>query len=228
VPARPLPPPARSPLPSWMAAVAIAAVAVAVSLALPSSPALGEDRLKELQTANVANQKKKAKRAYHFGSQGPGDVFSNHASHSNRMVPVYTFGRKLDLGSVMGKDSVYRDAEKVKALYGFLPENTVNPDAEYADQSDLARVQRDAVARGVKHLFIVWFDGLDWPTTRAAAIVKSGKVYDEGEGSGLVFQDYDADGSAQYGYVVTSPTHDKNVPDLDAQGVVIPPESLGA
>ena len=80
---------------------------------------------------------------------------------------------------------------------------------------------------GVKHLFIVWFDGLDWPTTQAAAIVKTGKVYTEGKGSGLIFQDYDAGGAAQYGFVVTSPTHDKNTPDVDAQTVVIPPDSLG-
>ena len=158
------------------------------------APAAGRrpsDRLKELQTAYVATPRQKAARAYHFGSQGPGDVFSNHASHSNRLVPVYVFGRKADLGAVTGKNSLYRDPEKIKALYGFLPENTVNPEAEYADQSDLYRVQKDAVARGAKHLFIVWFDGLDWPTTQAAAIVKTGKVYTEGKGSGLIFQDYD-------------------------------------
>ena len=117
----------------------------------------------------------KEPRVYHFGSQGPADVFSNHGSHSNRMVPVYVFGRKADLGSVTGENSRYRDAEKVKAVYGFLPENTVNPHAVYADQSDLYRVQKDAVARGAKHVFIVWFDGLDWPTTQAAAIVKIGQ-----------------------------------------------------
>src|SRR5262249_32353359 len=81
--------------------------------------------------------------------------------------------------------------------------------------------------RGVKHLFIVWFDGLDWPTTQAAAIVKTGKIYTEGRGSGLIFQDYDAGGTAQYGFVVTSPTHDKNIPDVGAQTGVIPPEDLG-
>src|SRR5262249_25104540 len=124
-------------------------------------------------------------------------------------------------------DSRYRDPAKIRATYGFLPENTVNPRALYADQSDLYRVQQQAVARGVKHVFLVWFDGLDWPTTQAAAIVKTGKVYAEGKGSGLIFQDFAADGTAQYGFVVTSPTHDKNTPDLDAQTVVIPPESLG-
>ncbi len=122
----------------------------------------------------------------------------------------------------MGENSRYRDPEKIQATYGFLPENTVNPRAVYADQSDLYRVQKEAVARGVKHLFIVWFDGLDWPTTQAAAIVKTGKVYTEGKGSGLIFQDYDAGGAAQYGFVVTSPTHDKNTPDVDAQTVVDP------
>ena len=80
---------------------------------------------------------------------------------------------------------------------------------------------------GAKHLFIVWFDGLDWPTTQAAAIVKSGKVYTEGKGSGLVFQDYSAGGSAQYGFVVTSPTHDKSIQDVDRQLVSIPPDSMG-
>jgi alkaline phosphatase len=198
-----------------------------LALAGMSMSARGEDRIKELQTSSVAAQKEKRARAYHFGSQGAGGMFSNHASHSNRMVPVYTFGRKVDLGAVTGRNSLYRDPAKVRALYGFLPEHTVNPEAEYADQSDLYRVQRDAVARGVKHLFIVWFDGLDWPTTQAAAIVKSGKVYTAGKGSGLIFQDYTAEGSAQYGYVVTSPTHDKNTPDTDTQTVTIPPESLG-
>jgi len=185
------------------------------------------DRLKELQTAYVTGAGHKMPRIYHFGSQGPGDVFSNHTSHTNRLVPVYTFGRKINLSSVTGQNSRYRDAEKIKALYGVLPQNTLNPAAIYADQSDLYRVQKEAVARGVKHLFIVWFDGLDWPTTQAAAIVKTGKIYTEGKGSGLLFQDYQASGTAQYGFVVTSPTHDQNRPDLDAQTVVIPPQSLG-
>jgi alkaline phosphatase len=180
-----------------------------------------------MQAEYVANHAQKTARAYRFGSQGPGDVFSNHTSHSNRLVPVYLFGRKGDLKSVMGENSRYRDAGKVRATYGFLPENTVNPRAVYADQSDLYRVQKEAVARGVKHLFIVWFDGLDWPTTQAAAIVRTGKVYTEGKGSGLLFQEYEAGGASQYGFVVTSPTHDRNTPDVDAQTVVIPPDSLG-
>jgi alkaline phosphatase len=209
----------------WWQLRFIAALGVGLSAAAARG---GEpDRLKDLQAAYVAHWDQKTARAYHFGSQGSGDVFSNHTSHSNRLVPVYLFGKKAELKAVMGENSRYRDPEKIKATYGFLPANTVNPRAVYADQSDLYRVQKEAVARGVKHLFIVWFDGLDWPTTQAAAIVKTGKVYVEGKGSGLIFQDNDAGGTAQYGFVVTSPTHDKNTPDLDAQTVVIPPDSLG-
>jgi alkaline phosphatase len=204
----------------------LSAGAAALAL-LPLAAHADEDRIKDLQTAGVANQKTRMARPYHFGSQGPSDVFSNHASHTNRLVPVYVFGRKADLGAVTGKNSRYRDPARIQALYGFLPENTVNPDAEYADQSDLYQVQRQAIARGARYLFIVWFDGLDWPTTQAAAIVKSGKVYTAGKGSGLIFQDFTAGGAAQFGYIVTSPTHDRNIPDVDAQTVVIPRDSLG-
>jgi alkaline phosphatase len=210
----------------------LAEVALGLSIVMSgcSGLAAGEnrsDRLKELQTSYVVSPTLKVPRAYHFGSQEPADVFSNHTSHTNRLVPVYVFGRKAALSAVTGPNSKYRDPEKIKALYGFLPQHTVNPRADYADQSDLYWVQKEAIARGIKHLFIVWFDGLDWPTTQAAAIVKTGRVYTEGKGSGLIFQDYDAGGLGQYGFVVTSPTHEDNRPNLDAQTVVIPPDSLG-
>ncbi len=205
-----------SPIPAARLAATLALALIAPGLA----PA--DDKLKAIQAQAVARKGDKVSRPYHFGSQGAGDVFSNHTSHSNRLIPIYTFGRKVDLGPVTGPNSAYRDPAKVRALYGFLPERTVNPEAEYADQSDLYRVQKDAVAKGVKHLFIVWFDGMDWDTTRAAAIAKTGKVYSEGKGSGLAFQDYTADGSARYGWYVTAPTHDKNTPDFDAQTVSIP------
>ena len=207
------------------------ALALTLAIALEGSARLwasdpDSDRLKDLQTAYVTNASQKTMRSYHFGSQGPGDVFSNHTSHTNRLVPVYVFGKKADLSAIMGMNSRYRDLEKIKATYGFLPDNTVNPRAVYADQSDLYWVQKQAIARGAKHLFIVWFDGLDWPTTQAAAIVKTGKVFEEGKGSGLIFQDYDASGTAQYGFVVTSPTHDQSRPDVNTQTITIPATSL--
>lgn len=173
-------PPARFPHRRTLAALASAILGL-----LPGATQ-AEDRLKELQTEYAHNAGEKLTRVYHFGSQGNGDVFSNHGSHSNRQVPVYIFGRKADLGLVTGENSSYRDPEKLKKLYGFLPENTVNPKAEYGDQSDLNRVMKDAAAKGVKHIFIVWFDGLDWPTTQAAAIAKTHKVFTEGKGAGLI------------------------------------------
>jgi alkaline phosphatase len=185
------------------------------------------DVLKNLQTIYVANAREKEPRVFHFGSQGAGGVFSNHTSHTNRLVGVHVFGRKADLGSVMGQNSRYRDPLKIGSAFGVVPENTVNSRAVYADQSDLYRVQKDAVARGARYVFIIWFDGLDWPTTQAAAIVRSGRLYTEGKGSGLFFQDYTAAGSAQYGFVVTSPTRDLSIRDVDRQLVTIPPNSLG-
>jgi alkaline phosphatase len=185
------------------------------------------DVLKNLQTRYAASASEKEPRVFHFGSQGARSVFSNHTSHTNRLVGVYVFGRKADLASVIGENSRYRDAEKIRAAYGVVPENTVNPRAVYADQSDLYRVQKDAIARGAKYVFIILFDGLDWPTSQAAAIVRSGKAYTEGKGSGLFCQDYTADGSAQHGFVVTSPTHDESIRDVDRQLVTIPPDSLG-
>lgn len=192
-----------------------------VAALLAASPLLADDPFRELQNQSIRTKDDAVARPYHFGSQGAGSIFSNSTSHSNRLIPAYVFGTKADLKAVSGKNSVYRDAERLKKLYGTLPPNTVNPEAEYFDQSDLYRVQKDAVAKGAKHVFIVWFDGMDWDTTRAAAIARTGKVYTEGKGSGLEFQDYAAGGSAQFGYFVTSPTHDQSVRDPDAQTVTI-------
>ncbi|MDX2038636.1 MAG: alkaline phosphatase [Isosphaeraceae bacterium] len=201
----------------------IAALAAASSHPIETWAA---DRLAEMQTQAIATANEKRARAYHFGSQGAGDVFTNHTSHTNRLVPVYAFGNKVDLGAVTRSNSVYRDEKRLRKLFGDrLPENTLNPTADYADQSDLHRVQKEAVAKGVKHLFIIWFDGMDWDTTRAAAIAKSGQMYRKGKGGGLGFLDY-AQGNPQFASVVTTPIFDKNTPDVDAQTVVIPPDSL--
>lgn len=207
-----------------MTAVSLAAALLAWGVPRTTQ---AEDRLKELQTEYSNTTGEKRDRVYHFGSQGPGDVYSNHGSHSNRQIPVYTWGTKADLGLITGSASSYRDPEKLKAIYGYVPENTVNPDAEYADQSDIRKVLESAAVKGAKHIFIVWFDGMDWVATQAAAIAKSNKVYTEGKGSGLIFQDYAAQGSnPQYGYVVTSPTYDKSDLDVDAQTVKIPKGSM--
>jgi alkaline phosphatase len=127
----------------------------------------------------------------------------------------------------MNEGSLYRDASKIESLYGRLPPNTVNPNANYADQTDLYRLQREAIEQmGKKYVFLVVFDGMDWQTTQAAAIYKTGKVYTEGVGSGLIFQDYKK-APLSYGYVVTSPYADETETDVDAQVNTKPPTKFG-
>jgi len=48
---------------------------------------------------------------------------------------------------VTGPNSVYRDPSKVKELYGFLPERTVNPRPTTPTRATSNRVQKEAVAR---------------------------------------------------------------------------------
>jgi alkaline phosphatase len=173
------------------------------------------DNLRELQTAAV--QEKKAD----WGHWGPlTDRYSSWGSHSNRLIPVYSWG--MDLASVRGEHSVYRDQEKLQKLYGFLPEGTLNPKAEYFDQTDVYRLQKLAAEKGKKCIVLFVFDGMDWQTTWAAAIAKSGKVgYREGRGTGLHFQDYRGT-PTDFGFFVTSPHDEGTTTDVNKQRVVTP------
>jgi len=146
--------------------------------------------------------------------------YVSHSSHSNRLIPVYTFG--MSLASVSGTNSVYRDAAKLTALYGRLPDRTLNPDAEYFDQTDVYRLQLAAADAGKKHIVLVIFDGMDWHTTRTAAIAARGAVeYTEGRGTGFAFQDYRG-ALTDFGFCVTSPANDKTKSDVDSQAVKNP------
>ncbi len=140
--------------------------------------------------------------------------YSAWTNHSNRLIPVYTFGGSFQ--PYMGEKSIYRDAAALEKLYGRLPESTVNPAADYADQTDIYRMQRAAIEAGKKYVVLVVFDGMDWQTTWAAAIyAQRGVGYTTGRGRGLVFQDY-RNAETDFGYVVTSP-HDDGLegnPDL--------------
>ena len=147
-------------------------------------------------------------------------------SHTNRLVPVYTFGTAsgspgVDLSSYTGANSVYRDAERLTALYGRMPEDSIHPSADYMDLVDIAAIQRAAVAAGRRHVFLVVFDGMDWHTVRAAAIHGAGSVdYRSGRGDFLHFQRYDGGGTTQFAYAVTSPTDDRHGGRVETQQVV--------
>lgn len=159
--------------------------------------------------------------------------YKGWATHSNRLIPIYTFGTAgagpgIDLNSYLGKNSVYRDSTRLKKLYDGEPIETLNPAAEYCDQTDIARLQQAALAAGRKYIFLIIFDGMDWETTRAAAIYKSCRIgYDSGRGRGLHFQDVSADGTSQFGYMVTSPHNTGTEVDVDLQTVKNPNGTLG-
>lgn len=154
--------------------------------------------------------------------------YTGWKSHSNRLIPVYTFGTKgagkgVDLRSWTRQNSVYRKPKAVQKLYGYLPDNTVNEDADWMDQTNIYDLQKAAAAAGKKHIFLVVFDGMDWHTTRAAAIWNQKKVtYTEGRGTGTHFQDYRASSTSQFGYMVTSAHNEGTDVDVDTQSVKNP------
>ncbi|MFM8577770.1 MAG: alkaline phosphatase [Planctomycetaceae bacterium] len=149
-----------------------------------------------------------------------GDRPDRHVSwsnHSNRLIPVYSFGISLD--SVARERSLYRDADRLRELYGRLPDETLAPHADYFDQTDVHRLQVEAADLGKKRIVLVVFDGMDWTLTRAAAVHRTGRVdYKAGRGSGLSFQDYRGT-VTDFGFCVTSPANDGTTVDVDAQAV---------
>ena len=153
------------------------------------------------------------------------DRYVEWSNHSNRLIPVYTFGLALD--AVAGSQSVYRDAARLEALYGRLPDGTLNASADYFDQTDIHALQLAAARSGAKRIILFVFDGLDWTTTRTAAIATTGRVaYDEGRGTGFVFQDYRG-APTDFGWCVTSPANDGTSFDVDAQAVKNPGGKTG-
>jgi len=143
--------------------------------------------------------------------------YTQWGQHSNRLIPVYTFG--IDLRSVSGDNSLYRDRKRIEQLYGYLPAGTLNPQADYFDQTDIYRLQQSAADAGKRRIILFIFDGLDWPTTRAAAIYRAGEVrYQDGRGSGLHYQDYRG-ATTDFGYMVTSPYCDGGRIDVNTQNV---------
>ena len=173
------------------------------------------DEIRDLQTAAMKQG------VASWGSWGPNpNKYSTWKNHSNRLTPIYTFGITLD--GMKDGASVYRNAERLREIYGRLPEGTLNPDARYLDQTDVYRLQQRAVEAGKKYVVLVIFDGMDWQTTWAAAIYKSNKVaYREGRGTGLHIQDYRGV-KTDYGYLVSSPHNAGTKANVDSQTITNP------
>ncbi|QDV44742.1 Alkaline phosphatase 4 precursor [Stieleria neptunia] len=188
-----------------------------LTLVIAAGPSSGQD------PDPIATLQEEAVRANRseWGHWGPDpSKYSSWKNHSNRLIPVYTFG--MDLKSVSGENSVYRDRAALENLYGQVPSETFNPEAEYFDQTDVYRLQKSAFESGKKRIILFVFDGMDWDTTRAAAIAKQGKVsYDSGRGQGLAFQDYRG-AKTDFGFYVTSPHNDGTSINVDDQIVTTP------
>lgn len=179
---------------------------------LPSLASQGADRLKDLQTKAI--EQRRAEWG-HWGTNP--EKYAGWTSHSNRLIPIYTFG--ISLESVAGAKSAYRSADRLEQLYSAVPERTLNESADYFDQTGVYELQKAAAEAGKKYIFLVVFDGMDWQTTQAAAIYRSGKVdYREGRGTGLHWLDYRG-APTDIGCFVTSPHNDGTKCDVDAQTV---------
>ncbi|MCA9007955.1 MAG: alkaline phosphatase, partial [Planctomycetaceae bacterium] len=204
---------------------AVSSSLLSLVLLLNLAPVLAEkpteDYIRKIQTAAIKNKKSPIA---HWGFDP--DNYTQWSTHSLRLIPVYTFGTKngvpgYNLNSYTGKNSVYRDKKKLETIYGFLPENTLNPKAKYLDQTNLYDIQEAALKAGKKNIILFVFDGMDWQTTRAAALYYNGAdKYKSGRGTGFHFQDYTADGSSQFGYMVTAPHNDGSNVDVNGQRVL--------
>lgn len=189
------------------------------------------DRIRDLQSRAVFENRAE----WGYWGTDPQN-YKEWSSHSNRLIPVYTFGAPImpaaggtpvSLGSYTGANSPYRSEKELERIYGRLPAHTLNPDAEYCDQTNLFDLQLAAVEAGKKHIFLVIFDGMDWQTSQLASIVKNGKVlYTEGRGEGLHFLDYTANGTTEFGWMCTSPHNTGTEVDVSAQTVKNPGGTL--
>jgi len=160
-----------------------------------------------------------------WGYWGPdASKYSTWTSHSNRLIPVYTFGVTLD--EFKGANSIYRRAADLKKLYGRMPVATLNPQAEYFDQTDVYRLQLQAAAANKKYIFLIIFDGMDWQTVWAAATYQTcGVKYRAGRGGGLAFQDYRG-AATDFGFMVTSPHSVGGSYDVNKQTVKVTGKEL--
>lgn len=178
---------------------------------------------RQLQTEAISNDKS----PLGYWGATP-DKYTGWKSHSNRLIPVYAYGTRdagsgLDLNSYFGANSPYRSESEVQSLYGYVPQGTVNPHAVWMDQTNIFDIQKAAVAAGKKHIFLIVFDGMDWQTTQAAAIWNQKKIgYTEGRGEGTHFQSYNAQDTAQFGFMVTSAHNEGTDVDVNLQTVKNP------
>lgn len=176
------------------------------------SPVRGQisDPIRELQVQAVAANFAE----WGYWGTDPGK-YMGWTNHSNRLIPVWTYGGTLD--RFQGSRSTYRNPVRLQELYGEVPKQTLNPSADYFDQTDIFRLQLEAAASGKRYIFLVIFDGMDWQTVQAAAIFQTGLAdFPKGRGRGLNFIDYQG-APSDFGFFVTSAQFGDAKPDVDRQ-----------
>lgn len=207
---------------SHLLAVALALIVLTIAPTGATTARAG-DPIRQLQLDAILNGRAE------FGHWGADrNNYRAWGTHSNRLISVYTFGTLgagpgIDLTSYQGERSPYRDQAELERIYGRLPTGTLNPQAEYFDQTNIYDLQKAALDAGRKHIILVVFDGMDWQATWAAAIYLTQSIpYLEGRGTGLHFQDYTANGTTQYGFMCTSPHNEGTQVDVNTQSVLNP------
>jgi len=171
------------------------------------------DAMQALQKRSVKTQKP----IYgHWGTDA--SQYSSWTSHSNRLIPVYTFG--ITLSPWRERGSVYSDPQRLDDLTVNPNNDAFNPIALYYDQTDIYELQKAAVDAGYDNIIVMVFDGMDWQTPRAASIYKTGEAdLPTGRGRGLAFQD-DRRTKTDFGLVCTSAAASGAKVDVDAQTVL--------
>ena len=125
---------------------AFATAAVALFTCYP--PAMAGDWLRDLQAQAVAT---KHCDAAHWGPDA--SQYSTWTDHSNRLIPVYTFGTAggpagIDLTSYTGVNSPYRDGSALTRIYHENMDSSVSELAEYMDQTNIFDLQLAALEGG--------------------------------------------------------------------------------
>ncbi len=108
---------------------------IAVQGLVAQESASPNDALADLQQTAIAAG---ASTAAHWGWEE--GKYVSWSSHTNRLIPVYVLGGGLD--AYRGAASPYRDADQLQRLYGQTPAKTLNPAADYFDQTNVFDLQR--------------------------------------------------------------------------------------
>ena len=188
-------------------------------LAAVLTSAASADPFKDLQSGGIREQHSDV---LHWGPRR--DPYSSWVQHSNRLIPVYTYGITLD--PVREAGSPYVDAGRIERLFGGSLDATRQLSVRYFDQTQIHDLQWAALERGFTQIIVMVFDGMDWDTTRAAAVaadpnascVGGDCLYRSGRGSGLRFQD-ERRTQTDFGFFVTTPYTGYAKYDVDRQTV---------